>query len=242
MTLFRTMVFTAALAGLLAGLVSALIQQGATVPLILKAETYEAAEAAPDHGAVGSHEHAHDAAGQADHAHGSDEWAPADGLERFAFTALANVLGAVGFALVLLALSELAGGLSGWREGLGWGLAAFAAVTLAPSLGLPPELPAMPVADLFARQAWWIGTAAATAGGIALLVFVRTVPAAVLAIGLIVLPHLIGAPQPESHDTAVPAHLAHEFMVAVTLASLVFWAVLGSVAGFVRHRFATSAA
>ena len=31
-----------------------------------------------------------------------------------------------------------------WRQGLFWGFAGFAVFTLAPGLGLPPELPAMP--------------------------------------------------------------------------------------------------
>ncbi len=53
MTLFRNAVFTAALAGLLAGLILAALQTYATVPLILQAETFENAGApAHDHGAA----------------------------------------------------------------------------------------------------------------------------------------------------------------------------------------------
>ena len=66
-----------------------------------------------------------------------------------------------------------------------WGLAGFAAFTLAPNLGLPPELPAMPAADLLARQAWWIGTVVATAAGLALIVFGRSPWFAVLGIALL---------------------------------------------------------
>lgn len=51
--------------------------------------------------------------------------------------------------------------------------------------------------------------------------------AAVLGLGLIALPHLIGAPlAPESHSD-VPATLSHRFVVVVTLTSLLFWALLG---------------
>ena len=51
MTLFRNAVFTAALAGLLAGIILAALQTYATVPLILQAETFENAGApAHDHG------------------------------------------------------------------------------------------------------------------------------------------------------------------------------------------------
>lgn len=248
MSVFRAIVFTAAVAGLLAGLLMTVLQHAATTPLILKAETFEAAEEAPPAAGTPDHAAGHDhGPGAADHDHPvaghdhGDEWAPADGIERFAFTAAANVVGAIGFALVLVALSEVAGGLSGWRDGLAWGLAGFAAVTLAPSLSLPPELPAMPVADLVARQLWWVGTVAATAAGIGLLVFGRTVPLAILAVGLVVAPHLIGAPQPDSHETPVPHALAQSFVVAVVVTSFVFWAALGACAGVVRRRFAPQA-
>ena len=67
--------------------------------------------------------------------------------------------------------SPCAAGAIGWRQGLLWGLAGFAVFTLAPSLGLPPELPghaggrARPAPGLVAAHR------AATAGGLALLAF-----------------------------------------------------------------------
>ena len=42
-------------------------------------------------------------------------------------------------ALVLTGLMSLRGTNTGWREGLLWGVAGFAAVMLAPMIGLPPE-------------------------------------------------------------------------------------------------------
>ena len=84
-------------------------------------------------------------------------WAPADGMERTTYSFLANIVTGIGFALLLVAVSELAGGILSWRQGVLWGLAGFAVFTLAPGLGLPPELPAMPAADLGARQFWWVG-------------------------------------------------------------------------------------
>ncbi|MBD0414848.1 CbtA family protein [Oryzicola mucosus] len=236
MTLFRNVVFIAALAGLCAGIVLAALQSFATVPLILQAETFEnAGEAAP-------HDHGTPAAGEqavAPHSHDHDEegWAPADGFERFFFTAAANALSGIGFGLVLLAVSELSGGISSWRNGLFWGFAGFAVFTLAPGLGLPPELPAMPAADLVARQVWWVGTVIATAAGLWLIAFRKSLPLAALGVALIVLPHVIGAPQPESHESPVPADLHHSFVVAVTITNLVFWLVLGAVAGMIRSRF-----
>jgi cobalt transporter subunit CbtA len=245
MTVFRNVVFVAALAGLCAGILMAAMQAYATVPLILQAETYEgaggghshdhAAAAPADATAVGEHRHDAAAAGEA------EEWAPADGVERTFFTVLANIVTGIGFALVLVAASELAGGIRSWREGLIWGLAGFAVFTLAPGLGLPPELPAMPAADLTARQVWWIGTAAATAAGLALIAFRRTLPLALLGLALIVAPHMIGAPQPESHETPVPANLHHSFVVAVTVTNLVFWAALGMLVAVFRQRISIPA-
>lgn len=247
MNVFRNVVFVAALAGLCAGIIMAAMQAYATVPLILQAEVYEnaggghhhdAASAPHHHDAVAGDTHSHDAGAAASEE--EEGWAPADGFQRSAFTVLANIVTAIGFGLVLMAASEIAGGIAGWRQGVIWGLAGFAVFTLAPGLGLPPELPAMPAADLTARQVWWIGTAAATAAGLALIVFRRSLPMAVLGVALIAAPHLIGAPQPADYDTPIPEGLHRSFVVAVTVTNLVFWVALGALAGFFRQRIAVS--
>lgn len=238
MSIFRNVVFVAALAGLVSGVVLAALQTFATDPLILQAEVYENA-------AGGGHDHAAAPADQAGgteaaapaHEHADEAWGPADGFERFAYNALANIVSGIGFALILVAASELAGGIGNWRQGLFWGLAGFAAFTLAPGLGLPPELPAMPAAELLPRQVWWTGTVVATAAGLALIVFKRTAPLAALGVALIAAPHVIGAPQPTDFETPIPEGLHHQFVVAVTVTNLVFWAVLGAAAGVVRQRF-----
>lgn len=248
MSIFRNVVFVAALAGLLAAVAMTALQIFSTVPLILQAETYEQAAES------GGHDHAAIPAGQAGgaenmspmamsqeaapaHEHDDEVWAPADGFERYSFTALANIVTGIGFALMLVVASEFAGGIGNWRQGLLWGLAGFAVFTLAPGLGLPPELPAMPAADLGARQIWWWGTVAATAAGLALIAFRRSLPFAVIGLALIVMPHIIGAPQPADFETPIPEGLHHQFMVAVTITNLVFWAVLGVATGALRSRF-----
>lgn len=232
MALLRNVVFLATIAGFFAGVAMAAMQSFATVPLILEAETYESA-------AQGVHQHAHATTPETP-ASGSvtaETWSPAAGFERFAYTAGANVVGAIGFALLLVAVSEALGGIAGWRQGLLWGFAGFAVFTLAPGLGLPPELPGMPAADLVARQVWWVGTVLATAAGIALLVRGRTVAFASLGVALLIAPHIIGAPQPVDHESAVPVDLHHRYVVAATLTNLVFWLVIGGVAGAMRARF-----
>jgi len=226
MSIFRNAVFLAAIAGLFAGVVMTGLQAFFTVPLIVEAESYEAAG-----GHAGDH-------GEAMHDHGEEAWAPADGAERTVYTALANIVTGIGFALLLVAASELAGGIAGWRQGMIWGFAGFAVFTLAPGLGLPPELPAMPSADLLARQIWWIGTVIATAAGLALIAFKQGTAFAIIGLALILIPHVIGAPQPDAYDTPVPAGLHHRFVVAVTMTNMLFWVLLGVAVSFLRSRFA----
>ena len=236
MNTFRAIVFSSVIAGLIVGAIVTMIQQFGTVPLILRAEVFEkAAEqhrheaaSAASQGAVAEHSHV-----QSEHA--TEAWEPRDGLERNAYTAAANALTAIGFALLLAAIFALwsanTGNSVSWHEGLMWGLAGFAVFTIAPGLGLPPELPGVPVAPLLSRQIWWVLAAAATAGGLGLIFFRRSVPASFAGLILIVLPHIIGAPELEHIETNVPTSLSHQFVVAVTLTSLIFWFMLGGLTG-----------
>jgi cobalt transporter subunit CbtA len=245
MDYFRNIVLLAAMVGLIAGIGMTVAQQLTTVPLIVKAESFEQAgeakaPSAHSHDTAVGAEHEHGNAVEGEHEHG-EGWAPRDGFERTAFTLAANVLTGIGFALLLIAVSELAGGIVDWRQGVFWGLAAFAVFTLAPGLGLPPELPAMPAAELGPRQLWWVATALCTAGGIALLVYGRSVLAALAAVALIVAPHIVGAPQPASYDSPIPETLHHSFVVAVMLTTMVFWVLLGGLAGYFRRQFVAPA-
>ncbi len=232
---FRSIVFSSVIAGLAVGLIVTVLQQFGTVPLILKAEVFEKAaeahQAAPAAASpqetVASHNHS-------DHVHAAEAWEPRDGLERNAYTAAANVLTAIGFAMLLAGFFSVRSGATGenvsWHEGLMWGLAGFLVFTIAPGIGLPPELPGVPAAPLLSRQIWWGVAALATAAGLGLVVFRRSAPASIAGLMLIVLPHLIGAPELEHVETNVPSSLSHQFVVAVTLTSLVFWSALGGLA------------
>lgn len=218
-------IFLAAiLAGVLAGLFLTGIQRLAVVPMILEAETYESAGPA----------HARDG-----HAHEGEAWAPENGAERTFYTALANVLMAVGFGLLLCAGYALRGRVN-WREGLLWGLAGFAAFNLAPAIGLPPELPGAEAAATTARQAWWLATAVMTAGGLALITFLPRLPWKLAGGLLLVVPHLVGAPQPEHHGGSAPAELASAFVTASLITNGVFWLALGALTGLFFDRFGRS--
>ena len=247
----RNLFAAALLAALCAGLITAGLQHFRVTPLILHAETFEG-EGGHSHGeeaavAPADHEHAE---GTAEHSHDvvattaaePEEWAPQDGFERTAYTTLATVLAAAGFALVIGAISMFAGVPITFANGFLWGAAGFVTFSLAPAYGLAPELPGMPAADLVARQVWWTGTALATGAACLLLAKTRASWAFAVAVALVVAPHIIGAPVAPDEPSAVPAHLATEFAAITLGTSLVFWLVLGTVFGKLNDVFAARSA
>lgn len=220
---------TAVLAGAVAGVFMTAIQHIAVFPMIFEAESYEAG---------GGGTVAADSAGQeAAHDHGQEAWAPADGLERTAYSGLANVITAVGFGLLLAAGFALRGA-AGLRRGLLWGLAGFLAFNLAPALGLPPELPGAAAAELGARQAWWLMTVVLTAGGLGLIAFAGRWPLKAAGAALVLVPHIVGAPQPDGgHGGLAPAALEEAFIMAALVTNAAFWLLLGGLAGLFFDRF-----
>ena len=120
MPVFRSIVFSAAFAGLIVGVVISIAQFFGTVPLIQQSEIYERkAETAAAKVPPATQEHdraAHDhEKAQSDQSH-DREWEPEDGLQRNAFTFGANILTAVGFALLLTGIYAIRGGPVSWRE------------------------------------------------------------------------------------------------------------------------------
>lgn len=230
MKLFQRILFAAVLSGLVAGAGMSVLQQWRVAPLILEAEIYE--NAAPEEAVP----HEHDAATPA-HVHDEDAWAPQDGAERITYTVLADLLASVGFALLLAAVSVLSGMEITARNGVLWGLAGFVTFQLAPAFGLPPELPGMPAADLVARQVWWWGCALATATAVFGIARFRSWPAIAVGVVLVLLPHVIGAPQLEgAQESGVPAHLATAFAAATLFTGAAFWLSVGALYGFVLER------
>lgn len=228
MAAFKKTVSVAALTGLLAGLLLTAIQQIQVIPLIHKAEAYEQAAENANHAGGGRV--------SIEHEHGT--WQPENGWERNLFTAAANIVVAVGFALLLGAAVALRGANSDWHSGLLWGLAGYAVFFVAPSLGLPPEVPGAQAAELTLRQAWWAATSACTAAGLAFIVFSRQRVIQVIGVVLLIAPHLISAPQPEVHGGAAPPELAQAFVIATFTANAVFWLGLGGLFGFFHLRLA----
>ncbi len=225
----------AALSSLLAGVLLTLVQQFQVVPAIIEAESYEQPSAIAQGASESGHAHAH---GESDHAHDESAWAPEDGLQRTLFTAGANIVIALGFALLIGAATVLKGITLNWRTGLLWGLAGYAVFFIAPSLGLHPELPGTAAADLQSRQYWWLATVACSAAGLVLLVFSPRVVLKVLGVLLILMPHIIGAPLPDVHSALAPDDLIQRFIIATIIANAVFWLSLGGLYGFFQQKLA----
>ncbi|MDD1613543.1 MAG: CbtA family protein [Methylococcaceae bacterium] len=222
----RMIVVAALWSGLWAGLLLTTTQSIQVIPTLLQAEVYEEKAAS----GIANHTHADSGDGQT-HQHEAEAWQPRNGLERTFFTAVANVSLGVGFALLLGAASNLRGGIGNWRNGLFWGLAGYTIFFVAPSLGLPPEVPGTEAANLQDRQLWWLMAVSDTAIGLWLLAFSKTKLNKLLGSLLLVSPHLIGAPQPDVHGSAAPVELANTFIAATSVANAVFWLALGSLMG-----------
>lgn len=217
-------IFLAAIAaGLIAGVFVSGAQMLKVVPLIYTAETYENAAPQP---------HSHDqSAASHDHHTVAESWAPEDGIERVAFTTLANLVTGAGFALLLAAGMTMRGRSTDWRHGLIWGASGFLAFSFLPALGLPPELPGMAAGDLTGRQIWWLMTALSSMGGIAMIAFGKNWPFRFLGAAMLCIPHFVGAPHPHEFSNGVPAELAAQFVATSLVTAGLFWLVLGGLTG-----------
>ncbi len=212
LTTFRELVTAALWTGLLAGLLLTAVQQAQVIPTLLQAEVFEAKATV-----ISAAEH--------------QSWQPENGWERTGYTAIANISLGLGFALLIGALMCLRGRPDNWRTGLLWGLAGYLTFFIAPSLGLPPEVPGTLAAKLEDRQSWWLITALDTGFGLSLLAFAKTRTYQFFGVVLLVAPYLIGAPQPEVHSSAAPVELAHSFITATAIANAVFWLAIGGLMG-----------
>lgn len=228
------------IAGFAAGLLAALLHFAFLQEIILLGEKYESGALVHFSGAGGTtptaaHDHGEGASA-------AGEVAAGQGIERNALTVLFTGLTYASYGLLLVAafaLAERFGHRIDPREGVLWGLAAYLAFQLAPSMGLPPELPGTVSADITARQGWYFGTVAATIAGLLLLVSGRGAVAAILGGALIAAPHAIGAPHLDKFYGVAPPELAAEFTARALGVGFVTWAVLGWLAGRIWIKSAT---
>lgn len=230
----KTLLSSGLIAGAVAGLVMALLQFWLVQPLIVQAERYETGELvlqvtdAPSKTTVIAAEEP----ATVGNAHPDMGAANSLDVSRNFQTMLFLVLTWGGFGL-LASAAVAAVSAVGRTQHVSWpgiALIGFTAFCLAPALGLPPELPGMPAADLEARQVWWISTAIATCAGAGLILLWHKPRALLAALVIGLLPHVVGAPILDEHLTAVvPPELSSLFSARVIGTNLVGWIVLGMI-------------
>jgi cobalt transporter subunit CbtA len=220
------------LAGLLAGLLVAALQHVTTTPLILKAETYEAALRAVVPSQAAFSGDAKIILAHGSEAHGDQaEWTPQDGLQRTLFTSLVTIATAIGFAALLLAGMIAANDVIDERRALIWAACGFLAFGLVPATGLAPELPGAASAALEQRQLWWIVTALITAGGLFVFLRMEAPWLRALAVLAILAPHIVGAPHPAAPESKVPAEVAAHFAALSLAIQAALWLATGFAVG-----------
>lgn len=221
----QKMLTSAVFAGIAAGLFAALLQFTFVIPPLLEGELYETG-ARIHFGENGSPE--------------SARGAPALGGEwgRHTMTVAFNMITYTGYGLLLAALmafAALRGIATTTKQGLVWGIAGFIAVQLAPAIGLPPELPGTPAAEVGPRQFWWFATIILSASGLGLIAFGRAyIPW--LGAALIALPQILGAPHLEAYYGVAPPELSAHFVSLSLGAAAAGWAMLGLCVAFFMNR------
>ncbi len=228
-------VLSSLIAGLLAGAVLAGIQYLRLSPLIAQAELYENATTAAI--ADASKPCVENMPGMKMCSDDHPVWQPAVGVEKTLDTSAASLLAGAGFAIFLVGISLLTNIPITKQNGLIWGLCGVLAVAIAPAAGLPPNPPAMPIAELMPRQIWWVGTVTATGLGIYLLAIRQETWAKFAALILFALPHVIGAPQAANTTSLLPPHIAATFVANSIAAAVIFWGVLGFTLGHLLDKY-----
>jgi cobalt transporter subunit CbtA len=213
-------------AGLLAGLIMAGIQYVRLTPLIEAAEVYETPETEaiaeankPCVETMPGMKMCND--------DGRPSWKPEDGWQRTIITTTASLIAGSGFAILMVGVSMLTNIPVTKQNGLIWGICGFIAVTLAPSIGLPPELPGMPVVDLHTRQIWWIATILLTGAAIFLWIKAKNYWWQIAAIIFAITPQFFAPINAVKSEGNLPASLAAEFASSSLAANLVMWLAIG---------------
>ena len=212
--MFTRIVTSALFAGGAAGLAAGILQWQFVQPVLLHSELYEQGLLTHFGGTLNSTDVA------------LDRLQPMRDALSIIFTMLLNT----GYALTLIALMSIrhqSGDELTPHKGIIWGIAGYVAVHLAPALSLPPEVPGVAAADVELRQIWWVCTVAATSIGLWLIAFSRNITRIIPAIILILLPHLIGAPEANVFTGPAPTEIGALFASRALGIGLASWAVLG---------------
>jgi len=231
-----TRLFTSAVfAGLIAGLIAVLLQFTLVEALILEGEEYEKGNKSHYGGVLVINE-ALEASGEVAV---EIEEEPENLLKRYVLTFFADFIVFVGWGLIMVAGFAVADKFNckvTVKDALLWGIAGFTAVHMAPAIGLAPELPGTPAAELELRQLWWVTTVIATALALALLAYGRSALFVVIGLALLIAPHLIGAPRLDGYAGLAPPELSGEYVARSLAVSMAIWAALGLAAGYFWNR------
>jgi cobalt transporter subunit CbtA len=226
--MYSRFLISALFAGAAAGLIAGILQLVFVQPVLLHAELYE--------GGTLTH---FGAAPVSAHPELPGFDAMRDGL-----SLIFAMLTYTGYALILLAamgIAEDRGTMIDGRTGILWGIAGFVAFHLAPGFTLAPEVPGVAAADVAARQVWWFATAGAAAIALWLIAFGNNWMLWGIAVILLLAPHIIGAPEPDSFAGPVPPEIAALFAARALGVGLASWVLLGAFAGYFWQREGTHA-
>lgn len=227
---FRNIILCSFVIAILSSFVLSAYQAAFITPIIVGSEVYEVAEtgSAHHHGTVINAEEA---------------WAPEDGVERHGWNFASNFLLVFAYTLILMSFMSFRDSVTPLK-GVVWGFAAYLIIFVIPAFGLSPEIPGMEAAQLEGRQAWWFLTVILSAVAFWLIAF-ENKQYKLVGILLLILPHLLGAPQPEIHGfantepKAVEAltGLWHSFLLQTYLANAILWIIIGALSGLMTQKF-----
>ena len=220
---FRNLVLSAIAIAIVASSFLNLYQYFFITPIIVASEAYEVIEPTVE-GMV-------------------EAWSPEEGLERSSFSFMANFLVCFGYTLLLLTVMATKDSMK-LSQGIIWGIAAYLSIFVAPALGLAPEIPGMEAAHLEGRQTWWLFTVLLTALGLWSIAYQALILKG-LGVLLLIIPHLIGAPQPAHHGFVntnpeainVLTTLWHEFILQTSIANGLLWLIIGLSSVFLTIKF-----
>lgn len=249
--LFRNIVFSALIVGVITGCIYGLYQQLMVNPIIYAAEEFEIGEleiSEQDTAQLNStlpaeENHSHD--------HDQEAWHPENGAQRIMMTLAANILVAAAFSMILLAAMALHNFKStrppvNWRSGFVWGAALLLSVYISPvMLGLRPEIPGTLAQSLSDRQTWWVVCVVFTLIGLVILYYAHSWMK-ILGPVLIALPHIlsifVSSPQLHGYVNTDPAAVAAldalttRFSVLTSIGMVIFFLILGGLCGLTSSR------
>ncbi len=221
--MYSRFLVSALFAGAAAGLIAGILQLIFVQPVLLHAELYEGGDlvhfgAAP----VSAHPEL-----------------PGIDVMRDGLSLIFTMLTYTGYALIMLAamgVAEDRGAQIDGRTGILWGVAGFVAFHLAPGFSLAPEVPGVAAADVTARQIWWFATVGAAAVALWLIAFGKNWMVWGVAAILLLAPHILGAPEPDTFSGPVPTEIAALFAARAFGIGLAAWVLLGCFAGYFWQR------